>query len=448
MAKPRLVLLVCVLLLSIQSMAFAGGLSFEHNGAAAMGKGNAFAGEANDPSAIFYNPAGITQLPGTQVMIGTAITYLDSTFRSSTTGESTQLQDQFPIVPHFYITHRFQKWDERLSIGLGVYTPFGLVVDWPDNWQGRFDSINAKFRATIINPTIAYRMTPDLSVAAGFRYANTAAEFQQMFNAGNGESKARLFDATANPIGWNVGLLYCLHNCPNKDTTAKDRSTSVGLQFRSELQAKLNGSAEFSGPASALFSNTSVHSNFTMPPQLVVGLSTKAVPNWTFNADVEWEGWSTVGTIPIHFTTTSSSPLNQQLLDKAGCTNQQTAPQAGCRLWKNSYVFRIGAEYAATDRLALRGGYFYSQSPIPDNTFDPTIPESNLHALTTGLGYARPATAFFPAVTFDLAYALGFYEKRSIDNSTINPDNLAGPTTFGSYSTIAHVLAASFTVKF
>jgi long-chain fatty acid transport protein len=419
-------------------MAFAGGLSFEHNGAAAMGKGNAFAGEANDPSAIFYNPAGITQLPGTQVMIGTAIVYLDSTFRSSTTGESTQLQDQFPILPHLYITHRFQKWDERLSVGLGVYTPFGLLIDWPDNWQGRFDSINAKFRATVINPTIAYQVTPDLSVAAGFRYANVSAEFQQKFNVGNGESKARLFEANANPIGWNVGLLYHIPTI----------ATSIGVQFRSELQAKLNGSAEFSGPASALFANTSVHSNFTMPPQLVVGVSTKIIPRWTFNADVEWEGWRTLGTIPLHFTTTSQSPLNQQMLDQAGCTNQQAAPQAGCRLWKNSYVFRVGAEYAATDRLALRGGYFYSQSPIPDNTFDPNIPESNLHALTTGLGYTRPATTSFPAVTFDLAYALGFYEKRSIDSSTINPSNLAGPTAFGSYSTTAHVLAASFTVKF
>ncbi len=423
------------LLVGLAPEAFAGGLSVTEQGAAAAGKANAFAGEANDPSAIFYNPAGITQLPGTQVMIGTAIVYLDSTFRSSTTGESTQLQDQFPILPHLYITHRFKKWDERLSIGLGVYTPFGLVVDWPDNWQGRFDSINAKFRATIIHPTIAYRVTPDLSVAAGFRYANTSAEFQQKFNVGTGESKARLFEANANPIGWNVGLLYHIPTI----------ATSIGVQFRSELQAKLNGSAEFSGPASALFANTSVHSNFTMPPQLVVGVSTKIIPRWTFNADVEWEGWSTVGTIPLHFTTTSQSPLNQQLLDQAGCTNQQSLPQAGCRLWKNSYIFRIGAEYAATDRLALRGGFFYDQSPIPDNTFEANIPNADLYALTAGLGYK------WDTRTLDIAYLIGFYEKRSIDNSTLDPNNKGGgfgPPDFGSYNTTAHVLTISFTQKF
>src|SRR5439155_21400590 len=103
-----------VLLLHGSGQAWAGGVSFTEHGAAASGKANAFAGEANDPSAIFYNPAAITQLPGTQFMIGTSIVKLDSTFRSSTTGENTKLEDQFPLVPHFFITHRFKQWDERL----------------------------------------------------------------------------------------------------------------------------------------------------------------------------------------------------------------------------------------------------------------------------------------------------------------------------------------------
>ena len=168
---------VLVALTGLSGEAVASGLSFDQQGAAAAGKANAFAGEANDPSAIFYNPAGITQLPGTQVMIGTAIVYLDSVFQSSTTGESTQLQDQFPLLPHLYITHRFKNWDERLSIGLGIYTQFGLLIDWPDNWEGRFNSTNVRLRVTIFNPTIAFQATKELSVAAGIRIADAAAEF-------------------------------------------------------------------------------------------------------------------------------------------------------------------------------------------------------------------------------------------------------------------------------
>ena len=398
--------------------AYAGGFSFTEHGAAASGKANAFAGEANDPSAIFYNPAGITQLPGTQFMIGTSIVKLDSTFRSSTTGENTKLEDQFPIVPHFFITHRFKQWDERLSVGLGVYTPFGIVVDWPDNWQGRFNTTNARLRVTVYNPTVAYQVTPGLSVAAGIRIADAGAEFEQKFNIGLGESKVRVHDLDAHPIGWNVGLLYHL----------KEISTSVGLQFRNELQAKFNGDADFTGPAApptGPFANTGFHTSIKFPPQLILGVSTKAIPRWTINADIEWEGWKTVGSIPKSFDGTASN-LNQR----------------GLRNWKNSYVFRLGAEYAATDRLALRGGFFYDQTPIPDNTFDPTIPNADLYALTGGAGYRWGATSV------DIAYLLGFYEKRAINGSTILPDNLAGPTTFGSYSTTAQVLVLSVTHRF
>jgi long-chain fatty acid transport protein len=419
MAKARPIIGGAIaLLLGLSGEALAGGLALTEHGAAATGKANAFAGEANDPSALFYNPAGITQLPGTQVMIGASIIYLDSTFRSSTTGESTQLQDQFPIVPHLYITHRFKGLDERLSVGLGIFTPFGIIIDWPDNWQGRYASTDAKLRVTIYQPTVAFQATKELSLAAGLRIADVAAGFERKFGAAPFESKLRVHDLTANPIGWNVGLLYHVTD-----------TTSVGLQFMSELQAKLNGSADFTGPLSAVFSNTGFHSSIKLPPQLVVGVSTRFFPRWTINADIEWEGWRTVGALPLTFDGATQSTLNQP----------------GPRLWTNSYVFRIGGEFAATDRIAIRGGYFYDQTPIPDNTFDPNIPNANLHALTTGLGYKWSATSL------DVAYLIGFYEKRSIDASSIDPfvtGGTGGPPAFGSYSTMPHVLTISLTQKF
>jgi len=349
-------------------------------------------------------------------MVGTSVVYLDSTFRSSTTGESTQLQDQFPLLPHLYITHRFKGLDERLSIGLGIFTPFGIVIDWPDNWQGRFDSTNAKLRVTIINPTVAFQATSKLSLAAGIRIADVAAEFERQINIGNGESKLRAHGLTAHPIGWNVGLLYHV-----------TETTSVGLQFKSEIQAKVNGTADFTGPASLFFSNTGFHSSIKLPPQIVAGISTKIIPRWTINADIEWEGWRTVGSLPLDFegTTALDSP--------------------GPRLWTNSYVYRIGAEYAVTDRLALRGGYFYDETPIPDNTFDPNIPNANLHALAAGLGYKWETTAL------DVAYVIGFYEKRALDASSLDPfatGATGGPPAFGSYNTTAHVLTISLTKKF
>ena len=404
---------IVALLVFCETRAGAGGLSFSENGAAAAGKANAFVGEADDPSAIFYNPAGMTQLPGTQVMAGTALVHLSSTFRSSTTGESTQLQDQFPLVPHLYVTHRLKVLDERLSLGLGIYHPFGIVIDWPDTWQGRFDSTDARLRVTVFNPVVAFRATPKLSLAAGVRVADVAAEVEQKFNLGNGESKLRAYGLTAMPVGWNVGALYRV-----------TESVSVGITFRSELQAKLRGQADVTGPAAAVFPSAGLHSGLKLPPQLVAGISVKVTPRWTINADVEWEGYRTVGTIPKDFVGRTAGDLS------------------GTRLWTNSYVYRLGTEFAATSRWAVRGGYFFDQSPIPDNTFEPAIPNANLHAVTAGLG------SRWETLTLDVAYLFGFYEKRAINNSTLDSNNRAGPTTFGSYSTTAQVLTVSLTKRF
>jgi long-chain fatty acid transport protein len=412
--------LVLAALLGIGEEALGGGFAFNENGAAATGKGTAFVGEANDPSAIFYNPAGITQLPGTQLMIGASVVKLDSTFRSSTTGQSTDLQDQFPVLPYVYITHRFKGWDERLSIGLGIYTPFGILIDWPDNWQGRFATTDDHLRVTVYNPTIALQATPKLSLAVGLQVADVGAGFEQKFDVGTGESKVRVHGLSAHPVGWNVGALYHITD-----------TTSAGIQFRSELQAKLTGQAEFSGPAAALFSNTGFRTSIKLAPRIVAGISTKAISRWTINADIEWQGWRTVGSIPKTFNETADSTVPQSALNQRNLTN-----------WDNSWIYKIGAEYAATERLALRGGYFYDTSAVPDNTFTPVIPVSNLHALTMGFGYK------WPGVVVDVAYLLGFYEKRSIDNGTTDPNNLAGPTALGSYLSMAQVLTINVTFKF
>src|SRR5438132_3108783 len=400
--------------------ALAGGFAFNENGAPATGKATAFVGEANDPSAIFYNPAGITQLPGTQVMIGASLVKLDSTFRSSTTVESTQLQDQFPVLPYVYITHRFKGWDERLSIGLGIYTPFGILVDWPDNWQGRFATTDDHLRVTVYNPTIAFQATPKLSLAVGLQVADIGAGFEQKFDVGNGESKVRVHGLNAHPVGWNVGALYHITD-----------TTSVGIQFRSELQAKLDGEAAFTGPAAALLADTGFRTSLKLAPRIVAGVSTRFIPRWTINADIEWQGWRTVGSIPKTFNDTADSLVPQSMLNQRNLTN-----------WENSMIYKIGAEFAATERLALRGGYFYDSSAVQNNKFSPVIPVSNLHALTMGFGYK------WPGVVVDVAYVLGFYEKRSIDHGTTDPNNLAGPTALGSYSSMAQVLTVSVTLKF
>ena len=129
---------------------FALGFRIPNQDAAAIARGNAFAATADNPSALYYNPAGITQLPGVNVQIG-ALNYLGiNTHYDSTTG--TQSDSDFEVipVPQFYATYSLE--DLPLSFGLGVYAPFGLSVQWPQDTGFRSLAIESQLQYVTLNP--------------------------------------------------------------------------------------------------------------------------------------------------------------------------------------------------------------------------------------------------------------------------------------------------------
>ena len=106
------------------------GLRLPNQDPEAIARGNAFAATADNPSAIYYNPAGITQLEGDQVRAGLYLISADTKY-TSPTGAEAHTDTGFQVVPQLYYTHSFQ--DVPLSLGLGVYAPYGLGLDWGDN---------------------------------------------------------------------------------------------------------------------------------------------------------------------------------------------------------------------------------------------------------------------------------------------------------------------------
>ena len=400
----------------------AGGFSFAEHGAAAVGKAFAFTGEANDPSAIFYNAAGIAELPGTQVMFGTAVARLSNHFESSITPEADDLEKHLPAIPHFYITHQFKNWDDRFYFGFGIYHPFGLRVDWPDNWQGRFAIKDASLRATVLNPTLAFRPNNKLAIAGGLQILDSAVKLRQSFSVPGlvPESDIIINDLSGRSLGWNAGLLYHL-----------TEATTFGVNIRSQLVTHYKGQVNFAGPGSAFFESTNVDSTITYPPYVFFGFSTQISSRWKLNGDLGYFKWSTVKSLPFNFESTSGSAIPQSALNLS--VDQS---------WKNSYVYSVGTEYALTERLVFRGGLFVDESAIPGWTFDPTTPVSTLRGGTIGVGYK------WSNMVFDAAYLEGGYKGQTIDSSTTNILNLAGNTTFGTYKGKVQVLTLSFRLKF
>ncbi len=145
---------------------------------------------------------------------------------------------------------------------------------------------------------------------------------------------------------------------------------------------------------------------------------------------VRWEGWSSYKELKLN--------LDQPVL---GYTTLVTPKN-----WKDTYSFLFGAKYKLTDSLSILAGYLYSGNPIPDYTFEPTIPDANTHLFTTGISYKKKN------FNFDIAYAYQKLQNRKKNNSIDdNPlDGILTPQTAanGTYKSALHMIGMSFTYKF
>jgi long-chain fatty acid transport protein len=160
--------LLCVGLLALApNQGFGLGFRIPNQDAAAIARGNAFVATADNPSAIYYNPAGITQLEGHQAQIG-VLNYLGiNTFYDAPNGTDTR--SDFEVLPIPQIHYTFTPQDSSLSYGLGVYAPFGLGVKWPEDSGFRSIAVESRLTYITINPVIAWKVHPTLSIAVGPR---------------------------------------------------------------------------------------------------------------------------------------------------------------------------------------------------------------------------------------------------------------------------------------
>ncbi len=157
-------LLVINLVVCSVSGAAAAGFAILQQGTAAMAQGNAFVAQADDPSAIFYNPAGLTQLKRPEIYFNSVLTTTNRTY-TSPVGEYTTAKHDIFSIPAFYVSYPVH---ERVVLGLGYFSPFGLGTTWPPEWAGRYLSTMSRLQTYNVNPVVAVKLLENLSVAAGF----------------------------------------------------------------------------------------------------------------------------------------------------------------------------------------------------------------------------------------------------------------------------------------
>ena len=349
----------------------AGFLIYDLSGQA-IGRASAVSADPNEPAAVWFNPAGLATMPGVGASAGGVFLTARSRF-SPADGAADSRSDRGNFFLPTIFAHA--ALTDRLAVGMGVYTAFGIGIRWPNDWPGREGAIAASLKTVAFNPTVAFRLHPLLSVAAGFDAIRGAVDFTNGLPAIVG-GDVRLGGGTW-AYGFNLAVLY---------RAVPDR-LQFGLTFRSRAKLAFDGNADFS-PANPDFGrmlqDQAGTAAITLPDIITVGVMGRPRPDLTLSLDANLVTWSTYSSIDINF---------------------QTAPDRSIRPeGKNGLTLRVGADWATpVTGLNLRAGFIYDQGAVPPTGLGPGLPDATRLDTTLGIGYGRGPLAV------DLGYMLVYF---------------------------------------
>jgi len=399
---------------------FGSGFAIYTQGASSLGQGAATIAHTDDPSAIFWNPALINKLEGTQIQLGTTLIFPSRKFESNFSGNIFKTEPDVFFPSTLFITHKF---NEKISAGLGVFNPFGLATKWPDDWEGRFIATNSEMRTYNINPVVSYQIIPQLSFAAGLDFLLLDATLEKKRNLLSFGEAGQKFEGDGNGVGYNFGILIE----PHKDI-------SIGASYRSEIKVDIDGNATFDIPTpllSAFFPNTTGKTDLTLPQQVHFGIYYKGFYPLTFEIAARWEGWSSFDRLKVKLDKLVGPPPFAGDVDITE------------RKWKDTWSGNIGIKYQVSEPLALLVGYLYQGNPIPDEKFDPAIPDANGHLFCIGTSLKQKK------FKVDLAYGYQKLQDREKNNTINDPvSGLPISSANGTYKTNLHMVALSLTYTF
>lgn len=330
------------------------------------GLGSAFSGAVsnlNDPSTIFFNPAGMTKLDGMQAQAGINVLMPDSDIKDTGSvapafrtlgGSSDNPYDPTP-VPNGFLSYEL---GNNLWAGLGVTAPFGLGSEYDDGWFGRFDATKTKLTVLDIQPTLAYKINDMFSIGAGLNIEHSDADLRNQVNLGAvlGEGSQKL---TGDDWGFGYTIGAQFKPMP---------STTIGVNYKSEVHHDLDGGVLITTAAGATVLDAGAKAKLTTPDVATLGVAHRVNDRLTVQGQATWFGWNNFESIAVRFDDgTAGAPVVQ---------NYQT-----------TWAFAVGAEYAASDKWMLRGGVQFDQTPTTDEYRTSRTPDGDRTWLSLGATY-------------------------------------------------------------
>jgi len=411
------------------------------------GLGNAYAGgaaSAEDATTVFFNPAGMTRLGGQQASLAAHVIIPSAKFTNE--GSTYVLGGPLlggnggdggvaKLIPNAYYTI---KVNDRLSLGLGVNAPFGLATDYDHDWAGRYHAWKSEVITVNFNPSVAYKVTEQLSVGAGINVQYFKAKLSNAIDFGALDFLGKLglpagalhltpqkadgsvsLEGDSWGVGYNLGLLYEF-----------TKNTRAGVAYRSRIKQKLEGDAEFSDVPAGLapvpvFKGTGVKADITTPDTLSMSVFHNFTPQWSIMADVTWTNWSLLKELRVRFD-------NPNQPDAVTTEN-----------WQDSWRYSLGLTYLPNSKWLLRAGIAYDTAAVADAEHrTPRIPDADRFWTAIGMGYKVSQ-----AVSFDLGYAHLFISDSRIDQAPTGENAVRGGLQ-GTYDSHIDIISAQLNMRF
>lgn len=418
--------------------AMASGYAIKEQSASLLGTAFAGAGSsAQDPSVMFFNPAGIARLDGYRISGSTSGVFPRTEFTNGgsvlaplglpISGGSGGDAGEDALVPAFYVT---AAPNDLLHLGLSVNAPFGLSNEYSKDWVGRYHAIESTLETTNINPVVAVKPISWLSLGAGVQIQYIDAKLTRAIDFGSilaglgvpgtspfgsdGEVKLKADDWS---VGFTAGVL--IEPIPG---------TRAGVSYRSYIDQDLRGDARFKGVPSLLqaiptFQSQNASARVSTPDSVDLSVYHEISDRWAVTGDVQWTNWSRFDELRVDFA-------------EAGVPDDVTQEQ-----WRDSWFFALGTQYDPLDRVTLRAGLAYDQTPARDKYRTARLPDQDRYWIAAGVGYA-----FNAWISADLGYTHIFVRDADIDESVT-----AGPLTYqlhGHYDNAIDIVSLQGNLKF
>ncbi|WP_313089085.1 outer membrane protein transport protein [Pseudomonas sp.] len=412
---------------AISSQALASG--FALNEQSISGMGTSFAGRsssADDASTVFGNPAGMSRIKREQVSFGIAAINAKTDISDTSGFAGSNDGDMVPAigVPMGYWV---KPLDEKVTFGLGIYAPFGLITDYESGFQGRYEGDYSEVRVITFQPTLSYRFNDQLSVGLGATINRIDGQLESavrsQIGAGDSRVKIKGDDVAA---GFNIGVLY--EFTPH---------TRMGLTYHSKVEYELEGDTSISGndplygtagvPAFGLpginaYGKYDASLDLTTPEMVDLSITHELNDQWTLYAGTSYTRWSRLESIVVQNEGVTPGPASANF----GTISEEQD-------WHDTWSYALGAAYKLNKEWTLRTGVALDQSPTNNAHRSPRIPTGDRTAVSFGVAW-NPSDD----VTVDLAYSYLWEE-----DTKINQDSYSA-----TYENSAHGFGAGLTYRF